>query len=100
MLLITSKKSSDVIPGVVLTSNIFLSILTGAGIGLIIGTFTAIKRLKGFGLYYGGVCGGIGSGVQSSFIYPEASLSFKMISILTGIISGALVAKFFEERTQ
>ncbi|RMZ95850.1 hypothetical protein BpHYR1_003854 [Brachionus plicatilis] len=100
MFLITSKKSREIIPGIVLTSNVFLSTLTGAGIGLIIGTFTSIKHLKGFGLYYGGLCGGIGSGIQSAFIYPEASPSFKVIAILTGIISGALVAKFFEERSQ
>lgn len=100
MLLITSKKSSKIVPGVVMTSNILISALTGTGIGLIIGTFTGIKRLRGFGLYYGGFLGGIGSGIQSLLIYPNAEPSFKIISILTGIISGGLVAKFFEERTQ
>lgn len=100
MLLITSKKSREIVPGIVMTSNILLSTLTGSGIGLIIGTFTGIKHLRGFGLYYGGFLGGIGSGLQSLLIYPSADPSFKIISILTGIISGGLVAKFFEEQTQ
>ena len=85
------------IPSVILTSNLLLSSITGSAIGFLVGTATSIKKHRGLGFYYGAILGGIGGGIQSYFIYPDASLNLKMVSILTGILSGGLVANYFEK---